>query len=584
MAANDTASVELRPLRTSTFQDDHQDEMPTDKTTRPDMALAPLGLATKRRTVLQATARCLSRWLVTLAVVASLVGVLYHYSEVPVMDKAAKKVFNTVVTGLSIALGLAITSSLDDIIRDLRWCLLAQRYRSRHKVERILQADKLTHLLGLAFTSHRLTIHVAVAAWVLLLLGSQIAVASLGLCYSVDTATGQALTVPGDILIADMSTVQTTKLLPSKSAELNAQQFTAHSYGLISSAYTLSSIDAIKAPGSIYAPGDAILFIGDSSSRYVFRETSAASVAADGTNALAIITSRSIDASTACRSARVTQGGDGRGSQLTIISTDPSDPSVINLGQASNGGTDQTSYMINTTQTCGPGCVPITAFEASATDPWFYTCNTTVSTIANTTRREHEISDTVRVLAAGAIALQGVSTSSLANDSAVSQYQSFPAESFFGMPTNGSAASMSLLLSQFAIGTVAAIAEYNDPQVISGSTAPARGENLTVKHWDIIMAILIGAVAAQLVFEVGVAVWAFRVAVPPDDMVAQAQVLRQLTMAAGSVRGRRSGRAVKGEKSDDEDGDGASGALWMYRATPLGSSGLFDLHFDKRSV
>lgn len=132
----------------------------------------PLGLATKRRTIASSAMRCLSRWLLTVGVVCAMVAVLVSYVNKPVMDKKTKSMFNTLITGLSIALGLAITSSLDDLIRDLRWCLLAQRFRSRHKVERILQADKISHLLWLAFTSHRLTIHVAVSAWVILLLVS----------------------------------------------------------------------------------------------------------------------------------------------------------------------------------------------------------------------------------------------------------------------------------------------------------------------------------------------------------------------------------------------------------------------------
>lgn len=406
-----------------------------------------------------------------------------------------------------------------------------------------------------------------------------------------------------------MSTIQTNRLIPSKSAELNAQQYTAHSYGLISSAYTISTVDNIPQPGSIYAPGDALVFLGnDSTARYVFRDTSAASAAADGTNPLAVITDRYITASTTCRSARVTSGGDGVGANLTIGAFSPSpsssDPTTFTLpSQAANGGTDQTTYMINTTQSCGPGCLPITAFEASLTAPWLYLCNVTISPVSNAVLLpQHSISDTVRRLAAGAIALQGVSTSSLTSnnsDAASVQFQTFPAEAFFGLSNNGSVSAMGLLLSQYAAGTVAAIAEANDQYRITGEgqMAPARGEVLTIKHGGIIMAILIGAVAAQLVLEVGVAVWAHRVAVPPDDVVAQAQVLRPLSAATGYIRkDRRAGHrknivtssgSSRGSAGGESGAGGAEGeqvyeALWIYRVVPMGNSGLFDLHLERR--
>ncbi|KAH7021396.1 uncharacterized protein B0I36DRAFT_393751 [Microdochium trichocladiopsis] len=550
------------------------EQAPDENTENQDVSTQPLGLAAGRRPFANVAVRCLARWLVTAAVVGAMAGILFHYASKPVMDSEGKRIFNTLITGLSIGLGLAITSSLDDMIRDLRWCLLARRHRSRRKVERILQADKITNLLQLALTSHRLTIHGAVTAWIILLLGAQIAVSALGLCYSLDAATDQALLVPGDLLVADMSTIQTYKLLPSTSAELDAQQYTAYSYGLISSGFNTAPLGSIPEPGSIFAPGDALIFLGTESASYVFRDTSAASAAASGTNPVAIITPRSVTASSVCRGAPVTQGGDGSDTQITIA--DPSDSStsttIILPLQVANGSADQTTYMINTTQSCGEGCVPITVFEASLTNPWYYTCNTTVSPVANALRPEHEISLGVRTMAAGGIALQGISSSWPANVTVVAQSQNFPAEVFFGLPTNGSVSAVALVLSEFAIGVVASTAEWNDPLVIKGGTAPARGDVLTIKHTGAVMAILIGAVVVQLVLEVGVAVWSYRVGVPPDDMVSQAQVLRQMTMVAGCVHEKKIGKAERSEPS------------WIYRATPLGSSGLYDLHFEKRCL
>ena len=166
----------------------------------------------------------------TVVLAGCICAVLISYNNFAVMSKAEKRQFNAIITGLSIALGFSISSSLNAMIGNLRWWILSRRYRSRRKVELILQADSMTHLIKMAYKSHRVSIHTAVLLWVFVIIGSQIAVASLGFCFSTDTAEKDALMENGEILLPDMSEIGTENIITDGSATLAAQQYVANRY------------------------------------------------------------------------------------------------------------------------------------------------------------------------------------------------------------------------------------------------------------------------------------------------------------------------------------------------------------------
>lgn len=62
---------------------------------------------------------------------------LWHYSSKKVMTSAKKRVFNAIVTGLSIALGLSISSGLKAMALELRWWILSRQRRSLREVKSI---------------------------------------------------------------------------------------------------------------------------------------------------------------------------------------------------------------------------------------------------------------------------------------------------------------------------------------------------------------------------------------------------------------------------------------------------------------
>ncbi|KAH7022298.1 hypothetical protein EDB80DRAFT_559228 [Ilyonectria destructans] len=523
------------------------------------------GLRAAKRPLRKLAFGVLSGWLVTVVLSVSIFVALYLYSNKPVMSKKERREFNAIITGLAIALGLAIASNLNGMVGDLRWWILSRRYRSRRKVELIMEADSMLHVITLAARSRRLSIHIAALLWLFLIIGAQVGVASLGLCYSNNTAQKHALMVPGMVSIPDMSSLQTARLVSDKSSSLSAQQYTANSYGTVSIGYDMGTMDQVPGAGIIWFPGDSLVFCADTTCRYVFHETSTESILNSAANPTTVTTSRSIDASAMCNSWPVKSGGDGTETNITVITDEGQETVFIPVA----GGIDQTTFVTNTSESCGVGCSSVYAFEASNTSPWYYECNITVSKVANATRSEHNVSADLTTIMSGAIALQGYEASSLVNVTDI-QYQAFPAESIFGTPVNGSEESLSFLLARFTIGVVAATADNNNDLSIDGM-APEVGSELDVTHWNLVTVILILLAGLQLILGVTSALVANRVVVPDGGAVAVTQVLRAMaSQDTIALRG--------GSTSESLQGPGRK-SLWIYRDTKV-SEGVYDLHME----
>lgn len=92
------------------------------------------GLRAKRTSKRKLLFQALWRWVVASLLLGSICIVLSVYSKQEVMDKTSKRVFNAIITGLSMILGLAVMEGLEKVARDVRWWILSRRPRSRQKV------------------------------------------------------------------------------------------------------------------------------------------------------------------------------------------------------------------------------------------------------------------------------------------------------------------------------------------------------------------------------------------------------------------------------------------------------------------
>lgn len=107
------------------------------------------------------------KWFISLAMMASLSGIMYNYStNVRPMSEKDKQTYNFLVVGLSLALGMNLASSLKQMVVDMRWWILSLTKRNLREVDLILHLDSLTEVTKLAFVAPRLA--PACFSWLLL--------------------------------------------------------------------------------------------------------------------------------------------------------------------------------------------------------------------------------------------------------------------------------------------------------------------------------------------------------------------------------------------------------------------------------
>ncbi|KAH6695512.1 hypothetical protein F5X68DRAFT_128012 [Plectosphaerella plurivora] len=540
------------------------------------------GLPARRQSFRKLLLKVLSKWLLSAVLTACVYSVFYVYSAKTVLSKAEKRIFNALITGFLIAQALVVVSLMNSVVGDLRWWILARRHRSLAKVEAILQARSLWSVIVMTFKSKRISLHAVALCWVLLALGVQVALASIGLCYSVENAEKYARLVPGRVALPELSTIITSSVATSQSSSsMGARQYTANRFGTVSWAYDTGTHADTPLPGMLWYSDDPMFFCDDATCSYVFRDVNDETQGTRERIFVAAHTSRSVAASTTCQAFPVVFGGDGSERNITI---ELPDKQIGKILLPARGGLNQTTFFTNTTISCGDGCSVIEAFEADAAHAYYYSCNTTVGTVANATLPAHELGADLRLLASSAIALQGYAAASAGDSSSApgqgqstvdltSQYMVYPAESVFGASMNGSLPDMQYLMSRFAIGVVGVAAmTLSDDAAVDGPT-PVLAVHLNMEHAGIIHLILIATCGGLLVLGIAGAWFANKVPVPSEGVVSEAAVLREMCeahQARSDVAGDLGLATARPEGSVARE-------LWIYRHEYVGN-GLYDLH------
>jgi hypothetical protein len=342
------------------------------------------------------------------------------------------------------------------------------------------------------------------------------------------------------------------------------------SYGSMSLVYDTTGLDEIPVLGDIWVSSDPLMFCGERYCQYVFHETSTESIEDPTANPTTISTDRSLNTSAICNSWPVVAGGDGNRTSITIAT----ETGNIDIALPIQAGIDQTTYITNTTVSCGPGCSTVAAFEAAQLASWYYSCNVSVTSVAGATLPEHDIGDSLRRMASSAIALQGYGSLSLVNDTQL-QYQVYPAESIFGAPQQGLKESMAMVLSRFAVGVVAITAEANEDVVVRG-VVPVAGSSLKVEHWNYIHMILITTASLQLVLGIIAVLVAHQVVVPSSGPIAIGQILRSMAQISHLEKSGASGA--------DSFMSSRTAMRWIYRNRLVSSDGVYDLYMEAQQI
>ncbi|KAM3516106.1 hypothetical protein MY11210_000388 [Beauveria gryllotalpidicola] len=142
-------------------------------------------------------AKSLARWLITVVLCASIYGVLLEYSAHDALPQRKKLEFNTLVIALTISLGLNIASSLKANAVELQWWLLSLRRYKPREADLIMSSEHFTTMLQLGWTTRHTLIQIFVVVFVTMNIGSQVALALLGITYNINPANKFAITKPG---------------------------------------------------------------------------------------------------------------------------------------------------------------------------------------------------------------------------------------------------------------------------------------------------------------------------------------------------------------------------------------------------
>ncbi|KAF5531804.1 hypothetical protein FMEXI_12785, partial [Fusarium mexicanum] len=385
---------------------------------------------------------------------------------------------------------------------------------------------------------------------------TQIGYASLGLCYSVEKAEDQALLVPGNVSIANLSTISTSSIV-NASGSTKSEEYAANSYGIMSLALNEGIPDDILSPETLFFADNKLLFCDGGSCAYVFRETNTLSLDNPTSAPVSVVTDRKVNITTHCDALKVRQGGNGTSELITV--DNGSRETNITLPRTEVLG--EKVYMTSASRNCGRDCSIVSVFEPSSTDPWLYNCTVKMSPVENAQRPEHEVGERLMRLATSAIALGG---SGGPNDA---RSNSYPAASLFGIALNGSTVQTEYRLSRFAAGMLAAVIESNTDIILAGEM-PTIGQKLNVSHWGIITLILWITAFLQLLVAVVATTVSERVVVPEGDSLSEARVLRSMVEED----------LIDGEMGDNLGGKGKR--LWIYRNRHVGD-GLYDLYMEE---
>jgi hypothetical protein len=240
-----------------------------------------------------------------------------------------------------------------------------------------------------------------------------------------------------------------------------------------------------------------------------------------------VMTDREISVTYNCQSYVVTAGGNGTENDIT----------VQDLGEiyVSHKAPNSTTYFTDkptgaAPNQCGddPRCSVVQAFEASATEPWYYTCNITVAKTINDNLNISWVSDRMASIAGSAIAQVGYTDEG-------QEAQVYPQGSIWGAPSFGDKDDMGQYMAIYALGSLASATILNPVTTYPGK-APSQGTSLKIGHRISFLMILGLICGCHLLFIIVVAILANKAKIGPSSHLEMSLLLRPIADQLEGVR------------------------------------------------
>ncbi|KIW63340.1 hypothetical protein, variant [Phialophora macrospora] len=479
---------------------------------------------------------------------------MYGFSTIETgLTKKQKYVYNALITGMSILLGLAFAAQFKQYAEMMRWRFLASQYRTIQDFEDVLGCDSYRSTLRILWAGRRRGVwyptktQLVAAFWILVFVTFNVCAALLGLTYSIDVSTTFVHVSYGESSVADLSYISSQQQ-PNSSLPYDTefQKAAANLWGQVGQNFLIYFQDLADVTGydnARYVSEDASFWF------YRFVDTSPTD---QKTNR---VSQRTVSSTASCVEYTVTFGG------YAGLNTD--DPDLIYTVQwvddqgnefvdsVSSAATGQTTWMGNSSSACGPRCAQILALQSAnnlttaeaaeagpgvvaVPTPRLWACNNTVGAVLNTDVEGFDdptlldLQDEQAQILAGAIGWTGIQT--LGSDL---QYALFNGDTQYNPPGNFTAEEMAALVMSFTVGALSASDSYGGPRMnLTGSFSPSPAQVVNVK-WADAGGILVGIPFVQFVMLVCVVWFASKAIILEPSYMTAAHLLYPVVRKVG---------------------------------------------------
>jgi hypothetical protein len=515
-----------------------------------------------------------SKFLVTLvfsALICVCLKAWEGFANPIVLSKIDVRIFNAVMIGLSLCLGLNLLSSLKHYANTFRWSFLARRYVSLEIFDLILHSSslvKITKLMVVSMPGIRgrrylrkfpwfrdarddgtKWMWLVCFLWLSINIGSQILVALLSLFWPVENSL-IPLMAHGNVTVADVKTWYSN---PDPEAITTSME-AAWMYGMEAVVYPEFKMnESIKDLSTL--PGTP-LYQGNNSWEYRFFNRDPSH---QYTNY--ILSERKVQATTACEQLEV------RGEVVDTEEDVAKFGSMYIEGKAP--GREWTKYKIpelasgtitwiaSVEAFCGSRCTNFTVLQANDNDiikhPGLFLCNSTLSEISKakgkddivTSTEEDNLSvygdDDFARIAAGSIGWTGIPW----NNWTDRQTRSYSQGSKWSPAKVVTAEDVENILMRFTVGAVAAFDDHGIRYNLTNQrVVPTQGQQLDV-DWPWILIILCGICGIQLIALLLLVIFANRTIVRDESFFSMAMLLNPVVSRLGKAGMNLSGDEIK---------------------------------------
>ncbi|OAP60881.1 hypothetical protein AYL99_05883 [Fonsecaea erecta] len=494
------------------------------------------------------------QWLITAILCAAMGGCLYGFSTVADgLSSTRKQVFNALMTGLSLCLGLNLASSLSGYALMMRWRFLASGYRTLQDFELVMNCDSQSTVFRLIWAGRtrgtRLPNKTQVLAvvWLAINIAVQIFTALLGLTYSVDVSSDTVHLAVGEVSIADVSYIgnaQSTFVFDKNQTNgesILAETAAANEWGVTGQDFEVFEISFGQPIGHLQA-----IYTDGSLWWYRFVDRSPLTVS------LSVVTERTVNTTATCQSFPVTYGGyagfqtDNASIAFDVTWVDADGQE--NTWWIPDVATGATTWMSNATSDCGPRCIEIYALQTadnltdSVPEPRFWRCLSHVSHVDNVdlyiNPSQYQIPDLQAQILAGAIGWSGTllaarDNSSSALSQADLQMVQYPASSQWSAPGNVTEDDMATLVMKFTAGAISAL-DTDGPRLNVTGYSPGPAQVLDVQ-WRYAGAILGAIPVGQGLILLAVILLAHKAIIKDTSHLGMARLLRPIVDKLGDT-------------------------------------------------